>query len=482
MSILYGLPALILLVLMFMSAKEKLDGKDEIPIYLRPFYRIVKRMCRFPFLKSKARKEILKLAEKCSGTYIKKKAVTVAENQFYKILSQSLMLVMVGSLLALLATTTEGDPALQKLIRKDTGHGQTVYEIQASIEGESRKIPVVLEERQYTEEEVEKWFDYACENIEELILGKNKSLSEVEEDLNLIESIPDSAVQVSWQCSDYSLIQPSGELCKDRLSKEGDKVKLVATFSYMDYERKHEINLIVKRKIYVGIDRRFQELEEVIKTGEASSRTEESLSLPTEVAGEKIYYSATEDYRELVILMLGVVVALLLPLRERSVAEQSQQKEQRQMFLEYPELVCKLSLYLGAGMNIGKAWEKIALSYINQLSENQRRNLSNDQVLYTYRQLQSGVLTTNAFEEFGNRCGLQLYKKLSLLINSNLRKGSADLSAILQIEAKEAFANRKSELIKLASEASAKLMLPMVLELMVVIGVLIIPAFLTLEV
>lgn len=482
MSFLYGLPAVIILVGMIATSKETFAGKNEIPRYQRPFFRIVKRICRLSCLKSRAKKEILKSAEKYSGIYTRKNAVTAAEIQFYKILSQSLMVIMAGSLLAMIATITEADSTLENLLRKDTGDGQAVYEIQASIGGESRKIPVVLEERQYTEEEAEQWFDYACKNIEKLIIGENKSINEVEEDLNLIESIPDSAIQVFWACSDYSLIQPSGELCRENLSEEGDKVKLVATFSYMDYERKHEINLIVRKKAYVGIERRFQELEEVIKTGEASSRTEDSLSLPTEVSGEKINYSVTEDYRELIILMLGMVVAILLPLRERSAVEQLQQKRHRQMLLEYPELVCKLSLYLGAGMNIGKAWEKIALTYINKLSENQRRNLCNDQVVYTYRQLQSGVLTTKAFDEFGNRCGLQPFKKLSLLINSNLRKGSADLSAILQTEASEAYADRKSEVIKLASEASAKLMLPMVMELMVVIGVLIIPAFLTLEV
>lgn len=482
MSVLYGLPAVVILVALFVSAKETLIGKDEIPMHLQPFYRIVKRLCRLSFLNSRVKKEIFKLAEKYSVTYTRKNAVTVAENQLYKILSQSLMVIMTGSLLAMLAAAFEGDSALEKLSRKDTGDGQAVYEIQASIGGESRKIPVVLEECQYTAEEVEKWFDYACENIEDLILGENKSIDQVEKDLNLIEIIPDSAIQVSWECSDYSLVQPSGELCRENLSEEGDKVKLVAVFSYMDYERKHEINLIVRRKTYVGIERRFQELEEAIKTGEALNRTEDSYKLPTEVSGERIDYSLAEDYRELIILMLGIVVALLLPLRERSVSEQVQQKRHRQMLLAYPELVCKLSLYLGAGMNIGKAWEKIALTYINQLSENHRRNLCNDQVIYTYRQLKSGVLTANAFEEFGNRCGLQQFKKLSLLINSNLRKGSADLSEILQTEASEAFADRKSELIKLASEASAKLMLPMVMELLVVIGVLIIPAFLTLEV
>lgn len=250
----------------------------------------------------------------------------------------------------------------------------------------------------------------------------------------------------------------------------------------MEQERKHEIKLMVRQKSYKGIEKNFNDLKETIKSEESENRTDAEYKLPEEISGMDINYSKPKEYRALIILVLGIVVALLLPLREKSVADKEKILRNRQMLLEYPELVCKLSLYLGAGMNISRAWEKIALTYIKSLSENHGKNLINEQVIYTYRQLQSGTLTTKAFEEFGYRCGLQVFKKLSLLINSNLKKGSADLSIILKTEAKEAYETRKTELIKLASSASAKLMLPMVLELMVVIGVLIVPAFLTLEV
>lgn len=482
MDYLYLLPAVILLVLLLAACREEIDKPVKIKVYLRPFYKAIKKLCRLPVIRDKFRKQVLVVAESLSDFFIRKQALVEAEDKVYKSMSQCLLIIMICSILAFLAEISESENYFSSLMRNETGKGQAVYEIEAEIKGEKQSFPVTLEEKQYTQAELTKLFDYACENIEAWILGANKSVKEIEEDLVLIEQVPDTAINISWECSDYSIIQPSGQLIRENISKEGEKVRLVAVFSYMKEERKHEIELFVRRKSYEGIDKSFNELKETIRIEESESRTEADYKLPDEVSGMEINYSKPKEYRALIILMLGIVVALLLPLREKSVADKDKELKNRKMLLEYPELVCKLSLYLGAGMNITKAWEKIALIYIKSLSKDHSKNLINEQIIYTYRQLQSGTLTSKAFEAFGNRCGLQVFKKLSLLINSNLKKGSADLSMILKTEAKEAYETRKTELIKLASSASAKLMLPMVLELMVVIGVLIVPAFLTLEV
>lgn len=451
---------------------------------MKPYflYKIVEKLNKIPFIQKKINRLILMVAENYSEIYVRRKAIDMAREQVYKVIVKSFFIVICGVLLAVLTAVTGSGNDEVHLLRNDTGKGQATYEIQAEIKGEKRNIPVTLEERQYTADEVEKWFDYGCENIEQLILGENKSVNEIEEDLNLIESIPGTAIEIRWECSDYTLIQPSGQLCRENLSKEGDAVRLVAVFSYLEAERKHEIRLTVKKKTYEGIEKSFNELKEQIEVKEADTRTEEEYELPEEIEGEKVNYSAKKDYSALIILGLGIVVAILLPMREKSVVETQAKLRKRQMLLEYPQLVNKLSLYLGAGMNMGRAWEKLASDYIEGLSSNTDRSFLNEQIIYTYRQLQSGVLTSVAFDEFGNRCGLQVIKKLSLMINSNLKKGSQDLSQILQTESREAFANRKSEVIKIATEASVKLMLPMVMELVVVIGILIVPAFLSLEV
>lgn len=482
MKILYGIPLVIILVAVLFSIKEDVSeiGKNE--RYLIPFYKVIKKICKINFIDKLTKKTILDAAENYSEIYVRKKAIETAKINKYKTWSRCLMIISLCSILAMLSAFTKGDRAVASLIRNKTGEGQATYEIEAEIKGEKTKLPVTLEEEQYSEEEIEEWFDYGCDNIDSLILKDNLSLDMVEDDLELIDKLPGSCIEISWQCSDYSVIQPSGELIKENISKEGEKIKLVAVFSYMDYERKHEIDLVVKEKSYEGIDKYFYELKRKIAVQEKENRTENVYSLPKVIEGEKVTYRGEREYQELIILVLGMAVAILLPFRDKSALDKEKQKRNQKMLFEYPELVCKLSLYLGAGMNLFNAWEKIALDNINRLREKDEKSFLSTQIIYTYRQLQNGMLMGKAFDEFGNRCGMKTFKKLSMLINSNMKKGSSDLSIILEREAKEAFDKRKGLLIKRAGDASVKLMMPMFMELLVVIGVLIVPAFLTLEV
>ena len=45
------------------------------------------------------------------------------------------------------------------------------------------------------------------------------------------------------------------------------------------------------------------------------------------------------------------------------------------MALDYPQMVSKLTLYLGAGMTVRKAWYRIADDYENQKEEKGRTEI-----------------------------------------------------------------------------------------------------------
>lgn len=481
MVVLYGLPFAAVLILLIVSAKENLSEISKKDRVLIPFYKAVNKLNKVAFIRGKTEKWIEYMSNAYRPLYAMKDTRKIARKKCYKTLSQGLLIVAAGSFLAMVSAFSKSTNDIKELSRKETGGGSIIYELNALIDGENRTIPIKLGEKEYTKEEAEKWFKYGCENIENLILGENKSLDEVTLNLELITNLPDSSIMIDWECSNYSLIQPSGELCYENLTDEGQKVNLTAVFSYGEYEERHEMDVVVKKKTYSGIDGKYEVLREEINNSEAKDRTSKIYLLPDEIEGEKIEYTENKSPTEVVILVLAIIITCLLPFEEKSLIDKQRQERNRQMLLEYPELVCKLSLYLGAGMSIHKAWEKISLSYLEYAVYSGKRSYCNEEVVYTYRQIQSGALKTAAFEDFGNRCRLQPYKKLSMLINSNIRKGSSDLSEILQIESSEAMDTRKSTVIKLASEASAKLMMPMVLELVVVIGVLIIPAFMSIQ-
>lgn len=481
MIVICTVPLLLIIGACLIAVRENIDEAGKKEKILIPFFKAVKRLSRISFISRLISLWIAHNVEKYEPLYGEKEALRETRFRCYKTIASGLFIISVACVLGIIISLSEGDNSIKSLSRLLPGEGEIVYEIQAEIGQDRREIPISISEREYSEEEIKELFKYGDEHIEELILADNKSLDEVYSNLNLITKLPDTDISINWESDNYSVLQPSGELIKENVQEGGTTVNLTAIFTYGEFSQEKNIEITIIKKYIEGTDGRFEALDESIKKGEAADKTSDTYTLPDEIMGEDVRYYENNSRSGLVILLLSIAVVVLLPFEEKSVLDKKIEKRKNEMILDYPELVYKLSLYMGAGMTVSSAWERIALSYVERKKESAFKRFCNEEVLYTYRQLQTGMLKSKAFEEFGNRCRIQMYKKLSLLINSNIKKGSADLSEILLTESQEAMENRKSSVIKLANEASAKLMLPMLLELVVVIGVLVIPAFMSMK-
>jgi Flp pilus assembly protein TadB len=130
--------------------------------------------------------------------------------------------------------------------------------------------------------------------------------------------------------------------------------------------------------------------------------------------------------------------------------------------------VAKLTLYLGAGLTVRSAFQRMAGEYEAEIG-------------FVCRQLQAGISEATAYEQLGKRTGVQEYIRLSTLLTQNLKKGNGDLLKRLREETKRAENEKIQTCKKLAEEASTKLLVPMVLFLVVVMVMVMLPAFLSVE-
>ena len=168
------------------------------------------------------------------------------------------------------------------------------------------------------------------------------------------------------------------------------------------------------------------------------------------------------------------------------VSEQEKQKDQKkkrevQMSLDYPQMVSKLTLYLGAGMTVRKAWYRIAEDYEQQKEEKGRRE-TYEEMIYTMHEIQGGGSESECYERFGERCGLPAYKKFGAMLSQNLKKGTKGLASLLKQEADNAFEERKSLARRLGEEAGTKMLIPMFLMLAVVLVMIVVPAFFSIQI
>lgn len=91
-------------------------------------------------------------------------------------------------------------------------------------------------------------------------------------------------------------------------------------------------------------------------------------------------------------------------------------------------------------------------------------------------------METESYENFGRRCNAQPYIRLGALLSQNLRKGTKGLTHLLRLESIQAFEERKARAKRLGEEAGTKLLLPMFLMLAIVLIIVIVPAFLSMQI
>lgn len=111
-----------------------------------------------------------------------------------------------------------------------------------------------------------------------------------------------------------------------------------------------------------------------------------------------------------------------------------------------------------------------------------KKRYAYEEMIQTCHEMDSGVTESESYENFGRRCDVQVYIRLGALLSQNLRKGTKGLTELLKLESIQAFEERKAQAKRLGEEAGTKLLLPMFLMLAVVLVIVIVPAFLTLQI
>ena len=365
--------------------------------------------------------------------------------------------------------------------RNSQGEGEREEKLKVQVGGTEETMNVTVEEQEYTQEQLEKTFQSAGEKLEVLVLGENESLDEVRSNLKLISAIPDTGISVSWELENHDVMNQQGELKTENLPDEGILVKLTAVMSYKEemsenifFARLYPPQLSQTEKLLKKLDEEIERLDE-------ETKEEEYLKLPSNVDGIPVIWKYRRNFRAAGLMLIGLAMALFLYAAEQEKQKDRKKKRELQMALDYPQMVSKLTLYLGAGMTIRKAWYQIAEDYEYQREEKGEREVY-EEMIYTMHEIQGGGSEGECYEKFGERCALPVYKKFGAMLSQNLKKGTKGLAPLLRQEADNAFEERKSLAKRLGEEAGTKLLIPMFLMLAVVLVMIVVPAFFSIQI
>ena len=379
---------------------------------------------------------------------------------------------MAVSVLLLICSLWEQQP-LTELSRPGKGADSVTEHLQVQIGEDKTPIDVTVAAVPYDRKEEQTRIREASKNLETIFLGQNTSLDHVTMDLHMPTQIWDSEVTVQWYLDSWKYLEPDGTLKNEGL-EEPVWIQVQALLNF------GEENLTWNRTIQIcppeAPDTAMMVRMLQYQLQECQAGDEETVQLPAEVSEQAVTWYPQRDTRWLwTTLLTGAALCGLWTGKKRE-DEQRLQKYERKMQLAYPDIVNRLSLYMGAGISIRHAWERIIRGYEKQRQMTGNSEDAYEQMKMALRQMQNGVAETVAYEQFGMDCRLSSYLKLGTLLSQNLRLGTGNLAEMLKAEAKDAFEDRKALARKIGEECESRLLLPMLLMLLSILIMIMYPA------
>lgn len=364
------------------------------------------------------------------------------------------------------------------------GYGGDERQYQVLVEGlEEQEIPFTLTvgARTYTDEEADQVFIQIMDTMEDRIRGDNPSLMEVRTDLILPTRLDEEGVRLRWYSSDPELLDSHGNVReKAEQASQGQTVILSVELSDGVHQQNYELPVRVLPPERTPQEQQIAGFLKELEKQDQEQSVQPYLSLPESFEGKQLRYRTRQSSGYEGILLLGIAAAVLLTTREQSEQRQKDKKRERELLLDYADVLSKLMVLIGAGLTVRNAWERMVRDYEAGLEQKKLKpRAAYDEMRHTCYQMQSGMSEGEAYREFGRRCGLRPYLKLSSLLEQNRRAGTKNLRMIFQAEMADALEQRKNLARKLGEEAGTKLLLPLFMMLGIVMVMIMVPAMMT---
>ena len=411
------------------------------------------------------------------GSFLYRKIHVVPEDELTRLCEEYCIRILSNSLLVFfgtlvlsvgLAVYTNRTKASIVLNRESYGGDETVTQLETEINGEKQMISVDVLPLTYDAESIEEAFDKGFAYIDSVYLGTNENADHITEDLELIDSVDELGLRVSWEIEDESdIVDYRGEIIDHRLD-EPVLVNLVATLSYEDFSASRNYPVKVAGREKNETEKAIETIQEALDMLQRKSDTS-SLVLPETVAGYHLQHTGTMRLPVLV-FVLGGIFSILLVYKEYSDIRTKEKKRNEELLMAYPSFVDLMSLYMGAGLTVkGSLSRAVVQSDSPVLAE---------ELNYTLNEIQSGIPETEGYYRLSNRLALPVYQKIFTLLSQNIKKGTRDILNLLAEEEAAALQLKKELAKRKGEETGTKLLFPMILQLGIVMIIVIAPALL----
>ena len=103
-----------------------------------------------------------------------------------------------------------------------------------------------------------------------------------------------------------------------------------------------------------------------MKKADEKQREQETMILPERLGKNEIRYYHPFHNRGMIMLTMSIMIGILLCALQKQNEKKALEDRKKQMLKDYPDIINKLTLYLGAGMTVKRAWRKVTEGYARE--------------------------------------------------------------------------------------------------------------------
>ena len=383
-----------------------------------------------------------------------------------------LISMLVLSFLALLVDLTGGKVSKEgKLQRAEEIQDEYSVQLEVDADGilEGYDYEVVVLPRQLTEQEAEQCIEEVKKEIDKAFLYYEKSLP-------IQTSYLSERVEAKWSYTPGGYVDSSGNVIQENVPKEGILIMVQVELICGKYEETYIFPIQIEKYVLTEEEEFIAALDEFFEDQMSREGVSEVL-LPAEINDVAINWKEKKEYVSVKVLCLELIAVLAILYLRKKEKEKMQEERRRQLEIRYSDVVSQFAMLLETGMTMRQAWQNIARQY----QEKKKKGITDTVLVYEMivrmaRKLSEGEKERVVYESFIKEINIPCYRRLMRTLIGNLEKGMAGISVYLEEEERRAYSERILQAKKLGEEASTKMLAPLMIMMILVMGIVLIPA------
>ncbi len=356
-------------------------------------------------------------------------------------------------------------------------------------------VSMELRARELTKEQTKQRMEKAFSYLDGHMKGGNNTLTHITGDLDFSLDDEQYPFDLEVEPEPYSLVGQDGKVCnsEEELTAlgytneqqiKGISVKLKIILRYSDTHQEKTYDLIIYPKAKSALEKKFDQVKKTIEKKEREALYDQQMILPTSIDGVQISRTDAGGITSGHVLLAGFLVAGLLLLREQENLKINEKKRQELLQKSYPWFVNEVVLLFGAGMQMKSIIAKLIEEYkereaLKKYGQDDYRKALIDELKKAYNSMELGMSEEQVYYQLGRRLKLPCYIKMMTLLEQNVKKGSKGLTLALEQEEANALQERRNLAKRYGEEAGTKLLGPMIMLLVVIMLMIILPAFMS---